>query len=277
MVELKLLRSCDWLQIVEAIKKYCISYSNNLKIRDVEDECDKEARILIEKNKRIFLETLALEPNPKITRRLSQNNPNIAPDTKKAKIFYDRLYDKFESTFVDEFVGFCNDNPKPELPEGFSKNEIKESIKKLRNNISPGPLGITAMFLKKFKKLVAWLLEAEFNDFLRSNKIDDYWKQGRISLIPKKGDLKEIENWRPICVLNIEWKIFTGLVNKVMYNAWEKEMGDSQIGFRKGRWIHENHLLLQAILRNGWAKRNKKKTKNKSSGWLIFIDFKKAL
>ena len=119
------------------------------------------------------------------------------------------------------------------MPKELSVRSIRRYIKKLRNDIAPGPLGITATFLKKFSKWVALILKEEFKFFLAGKKIDNYWKLGRISLIPKKGDLNDMENWRPISVLNIEWKIFTGLINDILYKEWENKMGDPQIGFRK--------------------------------------------
>ena len=45
------------------------------------------------------------------------------------------------------------------------------------------------------------------------------------------------------------------------------QQGAWQIGFKKGRWIHENHLLIKAAIH---------KMKSKKKGAIIFVDFKKA-
>ena len=264
-----------WIDVVKEVRGFCRKFIRNLKNRDFESETDNSARVLAEKKKKLFLFKQALEPNCKITKKLNQNSVRLSPDLRKAREFYGELYKSFDSAYVEEFSQCCSQEF-PSTPKEFSIKSIKRYIKLLRKDISPGPLGITALFLQKFKKEVAILLKQEFKNFLKGNIIDSYWKEGKISLIPKKGNLDDIENWRPICVLNIEWKIYTGLINNVMYKLWEDRMSDPQIGFRKGRWIHENHLVLQAIIKNAWRKRKKKKKNKRSSGWLIFIDFKKA-
>src|SRR5262245_18861105 len=75
-----------------------------------------------------------------------------------------------------------------------------------------------------------------------------------------------VENWRPITLLNIEWKMFTSVVKTKMEERWTDEMGVMQIGFRKGRWIQENHLLLQSLIQK----------RRKFIDALLFVDFQRA-
>ena len=43
------------------------------------------------------------------------------------------------------------------------------------------------------------------------NRIAD-WKHGVITLLPKSGDVNNIENWRPISLLNSSYKLFMKLI-----------------------------------------------------------------
>jgi hypothetical protein len=49
--------------------------------------------------------------------------------------------------------------------------------------------------------------------------------------------------------------------------AWGNRVGEGQNGFVKGKWIQQNHLMLQAALH---------KCRKKRDGGIVFIDFKKA-
>ncbi|HMP31662.1 MAG TPA: reverse transcriptase domain-containing protein, partial [Saprospiraceae bacterium] len=245
-------KTTDWFWIVEEIKTCCKSYLRRLKKRDCEDINDKVAREFLKEKRNLFLEKQALEPNAELSKIFRQSYSQMQPDLEKAKVFYKELYSAYDSEYIEKFAQPCNNEVLLEVPKMLSVRNIRNYIKKLRKDIAPGPLGITSMFLKKFSKWVALILKEEFKYFLAGKKINNYWKLGRISLIPKKGDLNDMENWRPISVLNIEWKIFTGLINDTLYEEWETKMGPTQIGFRKKRWIHENHLILQAVLKNGW-------------------------
>jgi len=65
--------------------------------------------------------------------------------------------------------------------------------------------------------------------------------------------LKEVENWRGINLLNVEWKIFTKLADEWIRAEFRAKgiIGEEQIGFIGGRWIHRNILLTQAVLQGG--------------------------
>ena len=142
---------------------------------------------------------------------------------------------------------------------------IRHKILDLRSDSAPGPSGITTQFLKHFIEPASIALLREIESKL--NRIGKWWKRGFIKLLPKSGDLTKIENWRPISLLNVEFKLFTSEVNDYLYPLLKDNMGSNQIGFKKGYWIQQNHLLLQAIL---------KSNSDELDGGIIFIDFKKA-
>lgn len=142
---------------------------------------------------------------------------------------------------------------------------VMSSIQSMRNNKTPGPSGLSAEFLKTFSDVLAPILQKEYENII-CNEVDERWKRGVITLTPKKGDLTKVENWRPITLLNVEWKVFSNIVRSALEQICGEQVGAMQIGFRKGRWIQEHHLMLQALLQ---------RHQNNVSA-ILLIDFQRA-
>ena len=65
-------------------------------------------------------------------------------------------------------------------------------------------------FYQNFKPLLTPILAELFNNFFFQDNIPKNFKQGIMTLIFKNiGSPDEIKNWRPISLLNIDYKILT--------------------------------------------------------------------
>jgi hypothetical protein len=64
-------------------------------------------------------------------------------------------------------------------------------------------------------------------------------------LIQKADDADRIQKFRPICLLQVLFKIFTKTAAPVM----EKLLSQCQTAFIKGRYITDGFMLLQEVLR----------------------------
>lgn len=74
-------------------------------------------------------------------------------------------------------------------------------------------------------------------------------KQGVINLIPKKDkDTTSLNNWRPISLLNLDYKIATKAIANRMKPILNDIRDHSQTGFLKGRYIGENIRLISEII-----------------------------
>lgn len=198
--------------------------------------------------------------NPRITARVqsvlrSTQSKSGSLDSQSILSFYKNLYEGGEQAEILD----------ANVPFSITLKEVHDAIKKMKRGKMPGPSGFTAEFFQAFAVELAPILLVEYNRMLKE-EFEVRWKQGIITLLPKKGNLADVTNWRPITLLNIEWKIFTAILKTKMEEMWQNEVGEMQIGFRKGRWIQENHLLLQAILQ-----RHRDKVQS-----LLFVDFEKA-
>jgi len=81
-------------------------------------------------------------------------------------------------------------------------------LEKLKNNKSPGNDGLTAEFYKKFWPILGTFLVDSLNAAYMYGQLYNSQRQAIIRLIEKKDkDRRYIENWRPISLLNVDYKI----------------------------------------------------------------------
>ncbi|WVZ49884.1 hypothetical protein U9M48_001207 [Paspalum notatum var. saurae] len=94
-------------------------------------------------------------------------------------------------------------------------------------------------FIRFFWNVIKTDLMALFDEFHRGNLAIDRLNFGNIILIPKVGDANKIQQYRPICLLNVSFKIFTKVAtNRIAKKEFER--GHFKIDFEKAydkvRW-----------------------------------------
>ena len=62
-------------------------------------------------------------------------------------------------------------------------------------------------------------------------------RTGMISVIYKKGDKKDIANYRLISLLNLDYKIYTNILKNRMHKILDQIIGENQIATIKNRTI----------------------------------------
>ena len=74
-------------------------------------------------------------------------------------------------------------------------------------------------------------------------------KQSIITLLPKKDkDTRLLKNWRPISLLNVDYKIMAKCIATRLKLVLTKIINENQCGFIKGRYIGDNiRSLLEVI------------------------------
>jgi hypothetical protein len=86
----------------------------------------------------------------------------------------------------------------------FSEKEVREAIFQMKHNKAPGSDGFPAEFYQVF-----WCLRkdglAMFRDFHAGNLPLFYLNFGIITLLPKEKEVKKIQQYRPICMLNVSF------------------------------------------------------------------------
>ena len=94
-------------------------------------------------------------------------------------------------------------------------------------------------------------------------------RRGIIVLIPKKKkDPLYLDNWRPLSLLNVDYKIATKAIARRLEKVLPEIINEDQTGYVKGRFIGENIRLINDVMFHT-LKANK-------PGIAIFLDFRKA-
>lgn len=91
---------------------------------------------------------------------------------------------------------------------------------------------------------------------------------GVITLVPKVKEANVIKQYRPICLLNVDYKWFTKTLTNRFSPIAKKIIGENQTGFIKGRNILEGVVVIHEVIHE------LRRTKGK--GLILKIDFEKA-
>ena len=154
--------------------------------------------------------------------------------------------------------------------EGFiTKQECLQALKDMEPNKTPGSDGLPAEFYKIFWNEISDYLINSINHAFGNGQLSVTQRRGIIKLIPKKDtETNLIKNWRPITLLNCDYKIAAKAIANRIKNVLPNMINNDQTGFIKGRFIGENIRLIDGVIQFAAAKN--------ISGLLHFLDFEKA-
>ena len=142
-------------------------------------------------------------------------------------------------------------------------------IIRLKTNKSPGSDGITTDFYKIFWKDIKTFFLKSINYSYENGNLTALQRQGIVNLIPKKDkELFNLDNWRPLSLLNTDYKIATKAIANRIKPVLSSIISDSQTGFLKNRYIGENIRTIYDIIDH--------LNETNTPGLLFFADFEKA-
>jgi hypothetical protein len=150
-----------------------------------------------------------------------------------------------------------SDFDRADMDREFSKEEIKYVIDQMERNKAAGPDGFPIEFYQSCWEIVKDDLMALFNDFYL-HKIDlARINYSTIILIPKSDEASTIQKARPICLLQVLFKIFTKVLTVRSEAVMSNLINECQNAFIRGRFIADGVSLLQEILRETKYKKQK--------------------
>lgn len=204
---------------------------------------------------------------------LLKTQDEILAETKK---HYKSLYTARETENVSITELLQNENiPKltpletQKIEGNLTYTEMLNSLKRMKNNTSPGNDGFTVEFFKFFWNDIGILLVRSINYAFSIGELSATQKQGVITCIPKGNkDKALLKNWRPISLLNVSYKIASASIAFRIKNAIGNIINEDQTGFLPGRLMATNVRLLYDILFYS--------EKNNIPGLLVLIDFAAA-
>src|SRR5271156_4343369 len=99
---------------------------------------------------------------------------------------------------------------------------------------APGPDGLVIEIIKDGGLQVWKKLAALFTQCIETRTVPTDWNEGSIVLLHKKGDIKDINNYRPISLLSHIGKLFSKIILSRMETTLDYNQLREQAGFRKG-------------------------------------------
>jgi len=117
-------------------------------------------------------------------------------------------------------------------------------------NKTPGSDGLSDEFYKVFWKDIADIFLKSINQGYRTGQLSVTQRRGIIKLIPKKdAEPHLIKNWRPISLLNCDYKIAAKAIANRFKHVPPNLIDSDQTGFLKSRFIGENIRLIDGIIK----------------------------
>ena len=134
------------------------------------------------------------------------------------------------------------------LAAKISKQEILEAITSMANGKSPGSDGLPPEFYKTFSHLLVDDLLEVYGDIFSNERMSPTQRLGLIALLYKKGDRTEFKNWRPIFLLNTDYKILAKIFSKRLSKVLATIVDHEQTCAVPNHTILTNRLLLRDII-----------------------------
>lgn len=116
-------------------------------------------------------------------------------------------------------------------------HEVEEAIMKLKNTNSADIYGLNSKTLKYIKNNLLEILTYIINKCIEQCTFPDLLKVAKVVPIHKKGDMEDVNNYRPISILPILSKIFEIIIKNRIVNYFETNslFASEQFGYRKNK------------------------------------------
>ena len=98
------------------------------------------------------------------------------------------------------------------LEESVTMEEFFQAVKQGKRSKAPGQDGICPEFIKKTWEVTKYVLLEVMNSMYRDGIISDQQNQGILLCLPKKPDPTRLEDYRPLTLMNTDYKLFTRII-----------------------------------------------------------------
>jgi hypothetical protein len=121
----------------------------------------------------------------------------------------------------------------------FSVEELDQAVEDAKSTTAGGPDGIGNKCIKKIWPYIRVPLTNYANCCIEKEHLTDNFRAALIKLIPKKGDVSKIGNWRPISLLNCMYKVISKAITMRLQKISNRIFSRAQKGFTDDKYIQE--------------------------------------
>ena len=176
-----------------------------------------------------------------------------------AEVFKDFYRDLYTQDYINENdqdnflrdigLSCLNQEEKGKSSSALTLGELKVALSKLPNGKSPGSDGLTTEFYKHFWDVLGNdLLEVMTSSYDRG-LLTKSQRLASIKCLPKKGDISDVKNWRPISLLNVDYKILAKALSLRLFELLPSVISEEQTCSLKGRKISHNLSTIRDCVR----------------------------
>lgn len=233
-------------------------YNDKAKGSFIRSRCDSLPIQL--KNFEFFSGIEKSKQNSNCIKRILNNNGNIITTDneilQECSNYYKLLYTSTNTDIhkIDKYLkntivnNILSDSEKKVLEQPITEKELKYAVFKTKSNKSPGLDGIPFEFYHTFwDKIHQYFIDA-LNESYSEGRLSYPMSKSVLTLIFKKGDASQLQNYRPISLTGCDYRILASVlahrINKVLGNLIHAD----QTGYIRNRFIGTNIRRLLDIL-----------------------------
>ncbi|XP_062094098.1 uncharacterized protein LOC133800152 [Humulus lupulus] len=168
------------------------------------------------------------------------------------KTFVDYFQTLFRSTSPsNEIIDSAIRGIQPKITEAmnesllgmFTEEDVFSAVRGMNPIKAPGIDGLPALFFQKFWSSIRCDVVSVCLKVLNENNPLHQLNETLIMLIPKVPKAKKVEEYRPISLCNVVYKIVSKCLVERMKSSLTVAVSNSQSAFVTGRMIHDNAII----------------------------------
>ncbi|CAM2119839.1 unnamed protein product [Caretta caretta] len=141
------------------------------------------------------------------------------------------------------------DRDRLELP--LTLAEFSEALRRMPTNKTPGMDRLTVEFYRAFWDILGPDLVTVWAESLQSGVLPLSCRRAVLALLPKKGDRRDLRNWRPVSLLSTDYKIVAKAISLRLGSVMADVVHPDQTYTVPGRSIFNNLFLVRDLLQLG--------------------------
>ena len=231
-----------------------------------------------EKSSKFFFEQEKIHSKSKMWQQIKDSNGQIKIGIthilEEQVNFYSKLMtsegwdEEAANTLLNNIDVVVSDEEKEMCEQNISEEELSKGVKKLKTGKSPGFDGIPSEFYIKYWDQIKDTFIQVVKEIEETEQLCISQYRGVICLLFKQGDRDEIGNWRPITLLNTDYKLIAIVYASRLKKVLPILINDDQKAYIEGRQITESVRLTQDVIEYV--------DENNLPGAIISLDQKKA-
>ncbi|GKV42979.1 hypothetical protein SLEP1_g50328 [Rubroshorea leprosula] len=216
------------------------------------------------KGRRRRNEIVSIQVGDKVTDQVNEIKEEVAN-------YFEKIFseDRWQRPHLDGIAfKMISEDENSLLLAPFSEEEVKQAVWNCDCSKAPGPDGFNFRFVREMWEEIKDDMMGYVEDFYKHGKLVKGINSSFIVLIPKVINPQKIEEFRPISLIGVMYKVIAKLLANRLCAVVDKIIGECQMAFVGGRQMADSIVIANEIIDE--AKRKKK------ASFALKVDFEKA-